>query len=447
MKTRKGYLVRRGKTFYAVWQVAGRKFMKTTRQSDRKDAVKELARIMQPFLVADEVRTLETVKARIEGAKADLVKMDEEKNPPLTIGSAWSAYLNAPGRPDSGPATLRQYEAEFNRFLKWIEAEHADVQTMRALTPEIAGAYAQHLTGSKATPSTFNQHIGFLRLLWRVLEKPARMDAPNPWTDIKRKRLVTQGRRELTIEELRRACLAATGELRTLLALGLYTGMRMGDCATLRWGETDLVRGMIRRVPMKTARRSGKPVMIPIHATLQAILVEIPKDKHPEYVLPEMATVYLKARSELKDIIQAHFAACGVTTHRPGTGFVMEKGVDGKDRKVSTGKRAVVEVGFHSLRHTFVSLCRAANAPLSVVESIVGHSNPAMTRHYTHTSEAAAGVAVAALPDITGQATVTPVLPAADEMIAKAKVRELVETLTHANLKERRTQLLSLLTL
>lgn len=40
-----------------------------------------------------------------------------------------------------------------------------------------------------------------------------------------------------------------------------------------------------------------------------------------------------------------------------------------------------------------------------------------------------------------------PVLPAADEMISKAKVREWVETLTHANLKERRTQLRSLLTL
>ncbi len=63
---------------------------------------------------------------------------------------------------------------------------------------------------------------------------------------------------------------------------------------------------------------------------------------------------------------------------------------------------------------------------------------------YTHTSEAAAGAAVAALPDITGQATVTPALRTAEEMISKAKVRELVETLNHANLKERRTQLLSL---
>jgi hypothetical protein len=82
--------------------------------------------------------------------------------------------------------------------------------------------------------------------------------------------------------------------------------------------------------------------------------------------------------------------ACGITTHKPGTG--------------KKGKRAIIEVGFHSLRHTFVSLCRASNAPLSVVESIVGHSNPSMTRHYTHVGELAAGRAVAALPSVMGDA-------------------------------------------
>jgi integrase-like protein len=56
------------------------------------------------------------------------------------------------------------------------------------------------------------------------------------------------------------------------------------------------------------------------------------------------------------------------------------------------------------LRHTFVSLCRESNAPLAVVESIVGHSNPSMTRHYTHVGELAAGRAVAALPSIMGKA-------------------------------------------
>ena len=69
-------------------------------------------------------------------------------------------------------------------------------------------------------------------------------------------------------------------------------------------------------------------------------------------------------------------------------------------------------MGFHSLRHTFVSLCRAAGAPLSVVEAIVGHASPAVTRHYTHTGEAAARASVALLPSVFGDATPGPARPA-----------------------------------
>ena len=54
--------------------------------------------------------------------------------------------------------------------------------------------------------------------------------------------MIANSRRELTIDELRKVCQTATGELRTLLALGIYSGLRLGDCATLRWGEVDLPR-------------------------------------------------------------------------------------------------------------------------------------------------------------------------------------------------------------
>ncbi len=50
----------------------------------------------------------------------------------------------------------------------------------------------------------------------------------------------------------------------------------------------------------------------------------------------------------------------------------------------------MVEVGFHSLRHTFVSLQAERGTPQSTVQAIVGHGSPAMTQHYTHiTNEAA----------------------------------------------------------
>ena len=92
-----------------------------------------------------------------------------------------------------------------------------------------------------------------------------------------------------------------------------------------------------------------------------------------------------------------------------------------------------------------MSLCRESNAPLSVVESIVGHSNPAMTRHYTHTSEIAAAAAVNGLPSLMGGDTAAPALPPADPLaVFKGKVRELAERLTNKTAKEIRAALLKL---
>jgi hypothetical protein len=59
-----------------------------------------------------------------------------------------------------------------------------------------------------------------------------------------------------------------------------------------------------------------------------------------------------------------------------------------------------------------VSRCRQANAPLSVVEAIVGHSNPAMTRHYTHVGELAVAAALGALPSVMGGGDGAQALPA-----------------------------------
>jgi Phage integrase family len=104
----------------------------------------------------------------------------------------------------------------------------------------------------------------------------------------------------------------------------------------------------------------------------------------------------------------------------------------------------VVEVGFHSLSHTFVSLCRESNAPLAVVESIVGHSNPAMTRHYTHVGELAAGQAVAALPWVMGGDKPAPAVSGNEPAALLRKICLIVEGMTTANLLEKQAEVRAL---
>ena len=437
MKRRSGYLFKRGNNFYVSWKVNGKLFMKALRDENgqpitaKREAEVARDKFMLPIATGDEAAVLESIAGKLEGRKAELAKWEDEKNPPLPVKRAWSEFLASPNRPDSGASTLRQYEFQFSAFADWMKEKHGDGATMRDVTKQIAEDYASGLNHGRLSPSTYNKHLNLLTLVFRVLKHKAKRE-DNPWEDIQRKRLVMQSRRELTIDELRNVCQKAEGELRTLFALGVYSGLRLGDCATLRWAEVDLPRKMIRRIPNKTARRNPKPVIVPTHPVLEEMLAATPAKQRGEYVLPKTAALYAHRTDTVTDLIQNHFKACGIRLHKPGTG------VGSKN-----GKRAVIEVGFHSLRHTFVSLCRESNAPLAVVESIVGHSNPAMTRHYTHVGELAASRAVAALPAVIGDPE--PKRPNQGQNEILREVQTALKSMTAANWKTKKAALLALL--
>jgi integrase len=458
-KRRTGRLFRHGAGYAVQWTVNGKRMFQTLRDkdgnpiTDKREAETARAVLMAPYRAADEKAALENIVGKLAAVTAEAARLEDETATALQIGQAWATYLAAPvdanrkrkpgNRPDSGPVTLKRYGEQWDTFAAWIVKAHPDAKALRQVTEDHAAEYAAHLSNTVG-PGAFNKHVGLLTLVFHVLagNRDARLTC-NPFANIGRRRAAQNTHRELTADELRRVCGAATGELRTLFAIGTYTGLRLGDAVTLRWQETDLIRGTILRVPNKTARRSQKPLTIPLHQTLAAILADTPEKRRRGYVLPDLAALYLRDGSALTKRVQAHFAANGVQTTREGTGFTkLEKpGPRGKLWQ-HTGRRAVVEVGFHSLRHTFVSLCRQSGAPLAVVEAIVGHASPAMTRHYTHVGEAAARASVAALPSVLGDATAPAALPAPEPW--RAQIRQLADKLTTANVEETRRAMLAL---
>jgi len=339
MKHRTGFLFKRGSNFYCSWRVDGKPITRALRNDQgqpittRREA--EIARtaLMAPITTADKVAMLESIEVKLKGHKDELAKFEDEKHPPSSIGQAWSDFLNSTNRPDSGESTLRQYEFQWQAFADWMKEKYPEKLALREVTKEIADDYASSLNHGRFSASTFNKHLNLIALVFRVLKHKAKLTA-NPWEDIQRKRVVAQSRRELTIDEIRKVCQSAKGELQKMLALGIYTGLRLGDCATLRWCEVDLPLGMIRRIPNKTARRNPKPVIVPIYPALGEMLIETPINKRSDYVLPEIAKTYIHRTDMVTDMVQRHFKTCGIKLYKPGTG---------------TGeKRAVIEVGFHS---------------------------------------------------------------------------------------------------
>ena len=137
--------------------------------------------------------------------------------------------------------------------------------------------------------------------------------------------------------------------------------------------------------------RSQNPldyVALPIHPSLQELLKELrPKQGSVDsYLLPDVAEEYQRNPTAISRRIREHFENCGIQT-------VEESG--------STHRRnAIVRVGFHSLRHSFVSLCAGKGVPEVALMELVGHGSPAMTRLYSHAGNEQKAKAVAALPKI-----------------------------------------------
>ena len=433
MKHRTGHVFKRGNsgTFYLRYVING-KVMQQALYDEKGVAIttadgaeRARVKIMAPYTVADEAGALENVKAKLEGRRHEMEEIEEQRNPPLMLRQAWSAFSKSQNRPDTGKATLAVYELTWGRFCKWMTDTHPTVKFMRDVTQEIAGEFAAWLISERRSPNTFNKYMNVLALVFNTVKDKARLTV-NPWSNpkkggagqgITRKKLVTYGRRELTIEELRKVCEAAKDDLRLLLAVGLYSGMRLGDCATLRWSEVDLVRGRIVRIPNKTGRSNPKPVTVPLHPTLAAMLAEIPAKQRTGNVMPRIAMDYARHESYVTDRVQALFKQCKIQTTRT---------IEGRSQ-------SQVEVGFHSLRHSFVSMCAANGVPLSVVQALVGHTSPAMTRHYTHRGEAAALAAVTGLPSITGKPVkALPPVPA-PHMVAAEAVLAIADRLDSTN--------------
>lgn len=384
----KGCLIKRGDIYTARWVRDGKVYVRSTEESDKKEALKKLAEFLEPFSFQNDAEKLSAISKKIDAAEvaADALL------PALTISNTFQAYKNSTNRPDTGARTMKNYESQFSRFVEWMEEHHPDIREMRSVTKEVASAFAAEL-GKTLTPNSFNKYLVLFRHIWKVLLKhPEARLKIDPWDkeNIYRKLEVQHSRRALTIEELSKVLASVSGEMRLLFAIGIYCGLRLGDAACLKWGSVDLIRREITLMPHKIARmKNAKQVQIPIHNTLLRLLSEIPQDERDVYVLPELSALYLKGNSKGADLtkrIQKLFKDCGIET----------------GCKVDGYSRGGVEVGFHSMRHSFVSLSANAGVPMAMVQALVGHSNPEMTRHYQHDDFKAVQKAVYALPDVSG---------------------------------------------
>lgn len=272
--------------------------------------------------------------------------------------------------------TLKRYKAVVTTFISWVTRKYPATKTMKQIRTEHAEAYAHHLEQRNLSPSSFNIYFNSLSTVWAVLARKSNLTSnPFVWdkatrTGIQRKNIKAETsrrkKRPLTLQEITDAIETAKGSYKTLLILLTFTGQRLVDCVKMKWKSINLQQRVITLIPQKTARRTGKEVIIPILPELEAELSSI--NRRSEYVLPDLVEIYNRNPPAITKKIRSILTSAGINATR--------------DTDFKTIK-AVAETGSQSFRHSFVSFARMHNIPDGVIQTITGHESIELINHYT----------------------------------------------------------------
>jgi len=357
-------------------------------------ADKKLNSIIRPYTAEQETERRREAFNTLKTAEEVAREAKRDRDGRLTVAGAWPAYEKDKTRPQSGPHTMKDYRRHWERFAAWIEGQYQIPLQLEQVTGDMAGEHMTYLEGLGLGPNRYNKARQALSLIFRTLSRRCG-DMPDPFRDIKQKSLDPKTHRKLSIDELRKICSTADGELRTILALGMFTGIRIADACLIEWGEIELAGNRIVRIMSKTRSRKRKPVIIPLHPSLRTILEETPISRRNGPVNPEFARLYrLDTGATVSKRIRDHFDACGIRDINTRKAL-RERKKDGID----IGRlRAPALASYHSLRHSFVSLLADSGVPLATARELVGHGSESIQRVYLHGDEAGARKAINLLP-------------------------------------------------
>jgi integrase len=313
----------------------------------------------------------------------------------LKLAQAWASYCASPSSrfyrrskarklidpPDAnGGEKLRGAEQThrnyFAEFIDFCQRKFPEISTLADVSERAAVEWFAWLTENK-TADGANNRLLFLRGVYRALIADRRIIiARNPFSEIRKIPADHYRKRPLSREQIAALIDAAPrADFAMLIRIGYFTGLRLGDCATLRWAEIDQQRQIIERVPCKTARhlRGGEKITakIAVNPQLAAHLARLARSG--EFVLPKLAQEYLTHTSNFKSRLRKIFTRAGIV-----------------NAECRESGRKICHYGFHSLRYSFISHCAEAGVPQIVLLDNAGHTSAAISQHYQRLSDAAA---------------------------------------------------------
>lgn len=239
------------------------------------------------------------------------------------------------------PSSIQAYKERLAVFARYIEN--------RNVSPLACKNYVAHLLKTGRSRRTVGIYYAALQSLHSWLLDAGIISA-NPVPKLKRFPIPAVERQPITSDEIEKLLAQAAKDNRRdwtfAIRCAWETGLRLGDVATLRWHEVNVIERVIRRVPIKT-QRFGKVVEIPISAELLQAMRETPPclEGDQSFVCPNLAQLH---KFDAHKTLSAQFG--------------------------KLARKAGVKKSFHMTRHAFVSRLLNKGVGTAIVQSMSGHS-------------------------------------------------------------------------
>ena len=364
-----------------------KRVFRSTKTRDKKQAL-EICRAWHKATLKARNGKLSVDAAReviAQGVSDVFTATNMESMPSASVKSWCETWLEAKAI-EAEETTHARYKRVIERFTGFLgEAKSKrDLSTLQASDV----ARFRDREAKELSRSTANLGVKVLRVCLGEAVRQGLLTM-NPAVRVKMIKWTAESkRRAFTRDEIKRILKACSDsvEWRGLVLFGLYLGQRLGDLAKLTWRAVNLENGEIAFTAHKTGRRIVLPLVQPLVDYLSALPVS---DDPNAYIFPNSAKH--KRTASLSNQFREILVDAGL--------------VEPRNYRTTTKGRASAreasEISFHSLRHSAVTMLKAAGVSDFIAREIVGHESAAVSRQYTHLTTDDKLAAMQRLPDVT----------------------------------------------
>jgi len=386
------------------WRAHGKIYRQTTEQTEKGKAREAADRILSPFKAEEEADTLAAVVSRMD--KANVVAQEAVKLANrILLNEVWTRFPYDHSQPrrtggavrELTPRNVEENQGAWEKFVDWMGEHHKDAKAMQDVTPVMAQQYSDYLyKNQRLTATRHNKLIVTCNVMFRLA------GVPSPFAGVTKYEVHGHEHREpFTVEQVEQLIEKATGEMRGLLAVLYFTGLRAGDAVQLRHENRRDGKIVLRTAKTRTA------IDILEHPLLTRILVEVCGDKRKGPLFPELAQGYVNNHTILAGRFQRLMKQA------------FGKDFERTEARKGRGKLAVSRFGLHSFRHSLATHCARAGVPIGIVQKWLGHASAEITRIYQHYSTADQEQVIKAIPMLA--------LPGISDKVIEVEAVEIVE--------------------